>query len=782
MKSYFKFLSHNKLYAAIEAFGLSIALAFVMVLVSYANMEYRVGANHKLSKELYAVGSGNYLGMTAGTAKEFFPSVPEIKEWTRYSEYYGSKGVMVDGKFFDAKFLAVDPNFLQLFDYRLTGCPSQRILTDIHQAIVTEGFARKAFGNKNPIGQTLQCDTLRLKVVGVVDDFGTEDVFKSHEILLSMKLKDAVLQPMDNFGEVVPVVRLAKDADPQKVAGKLLDKYMAYWPTVYKRTPDDNAFLWGSTLTRWDKLYFSGLPSMSMRQGNQTLVNILLAVALVLLLSAIFNYINLTVAQIGNRAKEMATRRLLGETVFGVMMRYFKESAFFTAVCFLLGGFMAWGLKPLFSSILDTQITLLGNGDVWLAMAAAFLVIALLSGFLPALVVSRFNPIDVVKGTIRLRSKMWFGKMFIVVQNAVSMVLVVVAMTMVLHMHHLYTLPIGYDTRDVISGFTSIDHSSEQHAILVNRLKALPEVEEATFGTGTPLECGANGVHDDNNECIGYLRMCTIDSTAMKMLGIKVLERYGDPTEGKMWVTESAKRAFGVSAKKPWFGARKEDGHEYEVCGVIADYRLGSAVYEPMKNEYGAIRVLDRRPGNGFFYTVMVKTRGDHAQALQAVRKTCRQVTKELTGIPMDTEISYMDDKLSDSLKEQRNTMVLILTFMGISILISALGLFGMSVYYGNQQRQQIAIRKVLGASTRDAAWQLSRRFLVCSVVAIVIAIPVCAKLMLHYLSGFVYRIGTPWWLLAAGAAFTLTVAFVSVIGCTLKTALANPIDSIKTE
>lgn len=188
-------------------------------------------------------------------------------------------------------------------------------------------------------------------------------------------------------------------------------------------------------------------------------------------------------------------------------------------------------------------------------------------------------------------------------------------------------------------------------------------------------------------------------------------------------------------------------------------------------------------PSNrAMLWAILVKTRGDHAQALQAIRNTCRQTAKELIGVPTDMEMEYLDDMLADSLKQQRNTMVLILTFMGISILISALGLFGMSVYYGNQQKQQIAIRKVLGASTRDAAWQLSRRFLVCSVVAIVIAIPVCAKLMLHYLSGFVYRIDTPWWLLAVGATFTLLVAFLSVIGCTLKTALSNPIDSIKTE
>ncbi len=126
--------------------------------------------------------------------------------------------------------------------------------------------------------------------------------------------------------------------------------------------------------------------------------------------------------------------------------------------------------------------------------------------------------------------------------------------------------------------------------------------------------------------------------------------------------------------------------------------------------------------------------------------------------------------------------MVLIITFMGISILISALGLFGMSVYYGNQQKRQIALRKVMGASVGDAAWQLARRFLISSIVAVIIAIPICVKLMQNYLMDFVYRIDFPWWLLVVGAVFTLLIAFVSVIGCTLRTALSNPIDSIKTE
>lgn len=276
------------------------------------------------------------------------------------------------------------------------------------------------------------------------------------------------------------------------------------------------------------------------------------------------------------------------------------------------------------------------------------------------------------------------------------------------------------------------------------------------------------------------LRMFMADSTAMKMLGFKVIEQYCEPAYGKIWVTEEAKRAYGVSAHKPWFGMRMKDGkHEYEVCGVIADYHSGDALSENEKTEHNAIGVITPQQGG---WAVLVKTRGDHAQALQAIRNTCKQVAKELMGVPTEMDVEYMDDTLKNNLKDKHNMMVLIITFMSISILISALGLFGMSVYYGNQQKRQIALRKVMGASIGDAAWQLAKRFLVSSLVAVVIAIPICVKLMQTYLMDFVHRISFPWWVLLAGAVFTLLIAFVSVIGCTLRTAMSNPIDSIKAE
>ena len=781
MKSYFKFLSRNKLYTAIEAFGLSVALGFVIILASYARMEYNVGKDIKAAKDIYAVGMGNCLGMTWGTPQEFFPSIPEIKQWTRFAEVYGVRGIMAGNRYIKANAYAIDTNFFQMFDYELRGCPRDRVLTDEKQVIVSESFAAKVFGNEPPVGKTLNIDTGResgiqqFTVTGVMQDFGSGDFFTPCDIMLSMKHKEKILSRMDNFGEVIPFVRLAKGADPEKVASTLLDKYVRYWKD-YKREGD---FLWGSTLTRLDKLYFYDGNLWIFRHGNKIFVDIMFIVVLVLLLSAILNYINLTVAQAGKRAKEMATRRLLGEGIMGVVMRYFRESAVFTTFCFLIGLLLAYAMIPAFCDILDAEISIPLSAGVLCCTVAVILFISLVCGVIPAVVVSRFNPIDVVKGSLRMKSKMWFSKAFIIAQGVVSTVLIAVGMVMALQMRHLATLPVGYNTKDLIVAYTiDISMRLDRQQILAERLKALPEVEEAVPCCGTPLGCGTNGVHDETQEATSYIRRAMLDSTAMKMLGIKVQEQYCEPTEGKLWVTETAKRHFKISANHLGIGQHNSKP-EYECCGVIADYLSGDALSKEMDNTYNVIMVPR---SDDYYVNLLIKTRGNHDKALAAVIKTYSEVAKELTGMPLDLNCNYIDDSLADSLKAKRNTMMLVLTFMLVSVIISALGMFAMSVYYSEQQRRQIALRKVMGATTANAVWTLSRRFVVMTAVAIVIALPISIKIAARYLQDFVHRIDFPWWTIPAAAAFTLVIAFASVISRTLKVATGNPVDSIKTE
>ena len=187
MKSYFKFLSRNKLYTAIEAFGLSVALGFVVILGAYAMMEYSVGKAGEKAKEIYAVGSGDYLGMTWGTAQEFFPSIPEIKEWTRVATANNIPGFMVGETFFKTDAYCVDPNFFEFFGYDVRGCRHDRVLTSENEAIVSESFAAKAFGNGDAIGKTLKYDTLTFRITGVMPDFGKSDIFEPYDVMVSMK-------------------------------------------------------------------------------------------------------------------------------------------------------------------------------------------------------------------------------------------------------------------------------------------------------------------------------------------------------------------------------------------------------------------------------------------------------------------------------------------------------------------------------------------------------------------------------------------------------------------
>ena len=773
MKSYFKFLSRNKVYAVIEMLGLALAFGFIIILAAYARTEFAVGTKQPLSKQLYAIGRENSFGMTLGTAEEFFPSIPEIKSWTRIA-YLEDKDITIGDNYYSVKAVAVDSNFLQLFDYRLTGCNKNRILTSADEILISENFAKKAFAGEDPIGRTITQKDKNYTIAGIIEDFGPCDVFYYCDVFMCMSVMEGIVSKMDQFGSTQTFVTLADGANPDSIARKLLDKYCGYWD-LYKRDASQGDLLYGSSLTRLDNIYFSGIESYDIiRIGNKKTVEILLAVALVLLVSAIFNYINLTVAQAGKRAKEMATRRLMGESQMGIMQRYIRESFVFTFGCFALGCVPAYCLKPLMNELLTTDILL--QVDCTSAILALMLIciISLISGTLLALISLRFKPIEVVKGGFRFRNKMVFSRVFIVCQNVISTVLIAVALTMTIQMRHLVNLPCGYNTENLIElftytlGFPDMDAPNE----LAKRLKALPCVEEVGMYMNNPVHCSDNSLHDEDEKMSWIISLSTVDSTSFKLLGFKVVEQYSAPLNGTCWFTEDAKKRYGITEKNRNLGRT-----EYQCCGIITDYRSRDALREPMDDSHNVVMIK-----NDLCAGLLIKVTGDRKKAADAVADVWRKVAKEYLGVPKEPEMNYLDDQLNNALTGERNTMTLVSIFMGLSVLISALGLFAMSIYYAEQQKKSIALHKIAGAETHQAVLKLSRPFVVASLIAIVIATPISIKLMQHYLEGFYNRIPFPWWVLIAAAMISLAISVFSILSQTLKTACANPIDSIKTE
>ena len=778
--SYVKFLSKNRLFTAIEVFGLSIALGFVILLASYARTEFSVGARQPHSKQLYAIGTEDMIGLTLGAGEEFFPSMPEITSWTRVA-VIGDADITVDGQYFSASACALDTNFLKIFDYRYKGDTPDKILTDVTDIVLSESFARKAFGTEDPVGKTLVIAGNNYTVTGVLQDFGPDDIFKPYDAFFCMDYMANLVMRMDQFGAVNTFFTLADGADPEAVKDKLLDKYVGYWDW-FDRDASNGGFLYGASVTRLDRIYFSGRSAYApLRKGDRKTVEILLAVALVLLISAIFNYINLSVALTGKRAGEMATRRLLGESAASITRRYLLESLCFTAGCFAIGTAVAFIFKGWMESVLNTTIVIAADRFTVAGGLALLLLISVISALLPAATVSQFKPVDVVKGEFRLKSKMVFSKIFIVCQNVISTVLIAVALTMTLQMKYLVNMPTGYNTSDILAVETwSLgyrNHDAQQ--ALKEKIAQLPQIEAAGRATQAPFACGSNGVHIEN-EALSWLKTSYLDSTCFRILRFKVVEKYEEPLDNTYWFTEEARDRYGVSENSREVGRNDYGQPEYSCCGIISDFRANDAITAPMDDSHNAICM--RNSVTAPSALVISKVTGDRKETMEAVRKVWYEVATEYLGVPREPKIYYVDEYLDDALTGSRNTMKLILTFMVLSILISALGLFAMAVYYTGQQSREIAIRKIFGSGVNEAATKLSGSFVIMTVCAIVISVPICIWAMRLYLSGFYNRLAFPWWAIPAAAVLTCLISLVSIITQTLKTACENPVETLKSE
>ena len=767
MKSYFTFLSRNKLYTAIQFFGLAIALGVVLLLTLYAKTEFNIGNRQPYSRQLYAVGYGDGIGMTTGTASELFPSIPEIKEWTRFIDNELTD-LTIDNNYYQVNSLAVDSNFFRLLDYPLIGCNRDKALRGTDEAVISEPFARKVFGNEDPIGRTIMyLNQTPLRVIGILPAFDPTELLKPVDLLVPIKLMEKTYAWMDNFGSTQTFVTLAEGATPGTVTRKLLDSYKGYWD-YWKEDNSTNTFAWGSSLTRMDEIYFSSLNyNTPFRNGTRKQVQILLVIAMILLLSAVFNYINLTVSQTGKRSHEMATRRLMGDSAGQIVLRYLAESAIFTTGCFIGGCFMAVIAKPYFEYLLSTQIAM-SLSPATVAYTLLLLAgITGISGLLPALIIRKYSPIDIVKGNFRLQNKQLFSRLFIIVQNVISTFLITLGLTMAVQMHYLTTLPTGYNTDLVFVRAWDLGPTYDKQAILQKRLQALPQVAEVALARKPPFISGHDGVHQPDEEGMSWLHLSDMDSTAFRMLGFEVTERWSDPLPGMVWVTEETCRRYNLSTDNPHFGKNNDEGgYQYNVCGVIRDYRSLMALSTPTPDSHGAVRVMDLQ---GYVISQVIRTRGDRSEALAAIRHTCREVSKEVIGMPKDLEADYIDDYLDKDLTHEKNIVMLVLCFMAISILISAMGLLAMSISYTEQQSKRIALCKVMGAETSGVVWELSKRFMMLSLLAACFALPIGMKAVQISLESFYNRIAFPWHLIAAAVLATVVIAFVSIISQTLK-------------
>lgn len=785
-RSFFNFLGRNKLYAAINIFGLSVSLMFVILIADYTLRQLTCDDYHAKADRIYVIGNEERITSGYYLQKYLRDRYPEIESTCAVAvsgqSTDATQPVEVGLQKYSATILFADTTFFRIFDYQLLDGDREQVLASRDNVVLSESFARKVFGTFNPMGQVIRFpDEEKSYVVsGVVRDIDRSVIPNMDIIMRAERLCDinsANDEHMSNSGAVTTFILARPGADLTAKIPDMLDYFKEiYW--IYKGNVYQHV-----TLTPLRDVYFlSQNNDGGFNYGSWPFVMILFGVGAVILLFAVMNYINLTVAQTGFRAKEMAARRLLGASRGEIILKLILESTFLCVVAFVIALFLAAAVEPGASRLLGSKI------GVWqdmtpavVACYAAFIVVlGVVAGFIPAMMVSRYKPVDIVRGSFRHRTKMFYSKVLITIQNVITIVLIATSLTIGLQIRHLISAPMGYNTADILDVSTEIFTGKPQIAQFREELLREPCVEAVALSCGTPHDRGNNNTMQYGPDRMIGFQIFIGDSTYFRILGLERLRDNHLATRedgnNALFVNQYALQALGIAEDATNFKVGENYTYNYDIAGVYRDFQLGSALDElqPVLLKY--YDSPEEFLKKAYPWNILVKIHGDKTAAYNTVKS----VFERISDGAVFTGAEYIEQEIEADYAQQRRILHIVGIFTLVAILISALGLVAMSTYYIQQKEQEVAVRKVFGSTRGEVLTRLVGNFMRLVGAAFVIAVPVAWYLLERWLQDYSVRISLSPLIFLASGAFAAAVAFVAVFWQSSRAADSNPVDSIK--
>lgn len=796
MKYFFRFLKNNPLYAVINVVGLALSLMFVILIGDYTYRQFSIDKWHRNHERIYVLGTENRNSLMswpdcAHSLKDRYPEVEDvccvymhngkIKHEDRvYEEAQGDNA---------GNIMLADSNFFRFFDFKMIDGDRETALDSPEKCVVTESLAKALFPDGNALGQPLQIEGTRY--VFVSDDNG--DPYDSSLVYtVSGVIKDLDKTVFLNETAVIANFERA----PQVLGYRLRNDLMASGPlgstlsflmmrpgaSLEDKIEDLTSYciesipvfnFYGNTkaaIIPLDDLMFAPQNTgAGLQTGDKSLLGILLAVVLAILMFAVTNYINLTVANTGFRAKEMATRRLLGSDGLGISLELIGESTLMVFISFIIGGALALLLEDKMAVLFKGKIDILKDINFsTVSVSLVFIILTgVISGIMPTVSLSRYKPIDVVKGSFRYHSKMVLSRIFIILQNVITMTMMTATLTILLQMSHLVKAPLGYNTENIYRV------SSDNPEVLRNALKSQPFIQGIGSFSGTSLDgnyCSMSTRKDkDNNNLLVYLT--TWDKEFIDIMGINLVKDNHLSGDVKYINEELAgKLSLGDGESEVTWG----DGSVTQVAGVFSNFHMTN-ILDPYQPFMITVKDTDEIEDPNF----MVKTNGDPL----AWKKLC-DLVKEVDGTTedLDWKLQSVDDNIKASLNEEKNTMRIVSIFTGVAVLISILGFIGMSLFFIRQRKKEIGVRRIMGSTTNEVLSLLLTKFCAPLLVSFIFAVPLSWFIMDKWLEGFSYRIGLNPWIFIASGAVSLLIAVVSIFFQTLHAAHSNPADAIRAE
>jgi putative ABC transport system permease protein len=773
-------LLRHKVFSLINISGLALGMTCSLLILLWVKDELSFNRFHKNLDQLYRVmeeqhypgGEDLFTSSTPGPlASALKEELPEVKESVKFT--WEMEQLLTHGeKVFKEKGLYAEPGFFTMFTFPFLQGQPEKALSQPHSIVISEKVAQKYFGSAGAaFNQTLKVNNQdNYKITGVV-----QDVPKNSSLQFEFVMPFADFESQQDFpwlkdwGNNAPktYVQLQPDTDVEA-----LNKKIRGFHKKHKEDSHIDLFLQPVK----DMYLLSDFRPGKEVSGRIVNVRLFSVVALFVLVIACINFMNLSTARSVRRAKEVGVRKVVGAPRSAIIGQFMGESILIALLACLVAVNLTQLLLPSFNALTEKAITIhYSDPEFIFSVLGIALFTGVLSGSYPALFMSSFQPIAVLKGALRLSSReAAFRKGLVVFQFFLSAVFIISTLVVYRQIHFIKNKNIGLDRENVI--YVPLEGDLEKsYNVFKAELKRAPGIREVTAASQNPISVGSStgGINWEGKDPAADIlfTMLETDYDFLKTMNIKLKDgRDFSPSftdTASFLINEEALRLMQL--KNP-IGQKLSGNRTGQIIGVVEDFQTNSM--------HTGMQPVLISLGENMRSCILVKA--EAGKAKEAIASIGQLFKKHNPAYPFDYD--FLDDDFNSMYKSETIIGKLATYFSGIAIFISCLGLFGLALFMAEQRTKEIGIRKVLGASVAGIVSMLSKDFVRLVLLANLIALPFGWYLMNNWLENYAFRTEMSWWIFAIAFIATICIALLTVSFHAVRTAIANPVTSLRSE
>ncbi len=784
LKVAFRNLKKNKAFSFINIMGLALGMTCSLLILLWVRDEKSVDDFHVNKDRLFMIYERQYIDKTID-AGYYTPGVlaNEIKRMTPEIEYASNGSLderytfQVGDKIIKEQGGYADSDYFKMFSYPLIeGKPATALNTPLSIAI-SEKMAKSFFGSAAiAIGKTLRYENMKdLKVTAVFADV-PDNSFQKFDFVINWfeyLVQNSWAKEWGNNGPQTYI--MLKPGTNQVLVESKIKKFLDNY-----NKEQSASFRVELGMQHYSDVYLnSNFKNGAITGGRIEYVRLFSVVAIFILLIACINFMNLTTARSAKRAKEIGVRKVAGAVRTVIMRQFLTEAMLITSIAVAIALVLLAILLPSFNQLTGKQITLpYNNVYCWFSIACLTIVTGLLSGSYPALFLSSFKPITVLKGTLKFsNSATVFRKGLVVFQFVLSIFLIIGTIIISKQVNYIQNINLGYDRGNLVYIPIEGDLGKQFNVFKQTALNA-PGVKDVSRIIEVPTNIGSNTggvqwVGKDPNSSPMFSQTGTgydfVKTMNLKLMSGRDLSKDFPTDSAGYLINESALKI--INYKDPVGKSLTFWDKKGTIVGVLKDFHF-SSLHDPIKP------LVIRLAETVNYGNILVRTEaGKTKQALADLEKICKQLNPKFPFTPR-----FADEEYQKLYKSEQVVSKLSDGFAFLAIFISCLGLLGLAMFTSEQRTKEIGVRKVLGASIASLFFLLSREFIVLVMIAMAIAAPLAWFALDSWLNAFAYKTTVGWWIFALAGIMAIIIALATVSFQAIKAALANPVKSLRTE